>query len=99
MKQIIENINSYKLKSADPLKNQQIAYIPTVNDDQIECMVFSYLIDGKRTLINQSTQACFKLHYLKFKPMLPRKYIVMAEPLSMAQSSESCRTIKMAYGI
>ena len=75
MKQIIENINSYKLKSADPLKNQQIAYIPTVNDDQIECMVFSYLIDGKRTLINQSTQACFKLHYLKFKPMLPRKYI------------------------
>ena len=75
MKQIIENINLHKTKSAGPLKSQQITYIPTVEDDQIECTVPSYLIDGKRTILNQGYQLCFKLNYLKFKSMLPRKAI------------------------
>lgn len=75
MKQIIENINLHKTKSAGPLKSQQITYIPTVEDDQIECTVPSYLIDGKRTLLNQGYELCFKLNYLKFKSMLPRKAI------------------------
>ena len=76
MKQIIENINLHKLKSADILKNQQITYIPTIHDDQIECTVQSYLIDGRRTRINQVNQVCFKLHYLNFRPMLPRKSVL-----------------------
>lgn len=75
MKHVINNINLHKSKSIEPLKNQQITYIPTVANDQIECTVQSYLIDGKRILINQATQACFKLKYLKFKPMHPRKAI------------------------
>lgn len=75
MKQIIETINRYKAKSADHLNNQQIAYIPTVNSDQIECLINSYLIDGKRTIIDQANQVCFKLRYLNFKPMEPRKAI------------------------
>lgn len=76
MKQIIENINLHKLKSADSLKNQQITYIPTVHDDQVECTVQSYLIDGQRHRINQVNQACFRLKYLNFRPMLPRKALI-----------------------
>lgn len=75
MKQVIENINLHKLKSADSLKDQQIAYIPRLNKNQIECMVQSYLIDGKRTIIDQARQVCFKLKYLNFKSMPPRKSI------------------------
>lgn len=75
MKQIIENINRYKLKSADPLRNQQITYIPTIDDDQIEYICSSYLISGKRTIINITNQACFKLRRLKLQPMPARKYI------------------------
>ena len=75
MKHIIDSINSYKARSAGPLKNQQKAYIPTVVDDQIECTVQSYLIDGHRTIMNQTKQICFKLKYLNFKPMPPRKSI------------------------
>ena len=32
---IIKNINAYKAKSADKLKDQQIAYIPTLETDEI----------------------------------------------------------------
>lgn len=73
MKQIINNINLHKLKSADSLKNQQITYIPTVHDEQIECTVQSFLIDGTITRINQLNQICFKLYYLLFRSMAPRK--------------------------
>lgn len=75
MKQVIENINLHKLKSADSLKDQQIAYIPKLNKDQIECTVQSYLIDGKRAIIDQARQVCFKLKYLNFKSMPPRKSV------------------------
>lgn len=70
---IIQNINKYKTKSSKHLINQQTAYIPMLEDDQIECTVQSYLVDGKRTIINQSTQICFRLKYIKFRPMSPRK--------------------------
>lgn len=75
MKQIIDNINVHKRKSSGPLLSQQVTYIPTFEPDQVECSVQSYLIDGKRTLINQSHQLCLKLKYFKFKPMEPRKDI------------------------
>lgn len=75
MKQIIDNINVHKHKSAGPLLSQQVAYIPSIDPDQIECSVQSYLIDGKRTIVNQSNQLCLKLRYLKFKVMEPRKDI------------------------
>ena len=75
MTSIIRSINRYKAKSTKPLVDQQIAYVPMVVDDQIECTVQSYLIDGNRHIINQATQLCFKLRYLNFKYMPPRKFI------------------------
>lgn len=75
MKQIIENINRYKLKSADPLRNQQITYIPTIDDDQVEYSTSNYLISGNRDIIDISCQACLKLRRLKLQPMPARKYI------------------------
>ena len=71
---IADNVSIYKTKRPLYLENQQKAYIPMVEDDQIEYLAHSYLIDGKRTLlIKQGDQCCFKLRYLKFKPMSPRK--------------------------
>lgn len=72
MTQIIDAINIHKNKSVTPMNSQQSAYVPRIEVDQIECTVQSYLLNGTRTLLNQATQACFKLNYLKFKSLLPR---------------------------
>lgn len=73
MKSIIESINLHKKKSVVPIVDNQMAYIPTVEDDQIEYMPFYYIIEGKRYLINQGNQCCFRLRYLRKKTMPPRK--------------------------
>lgn len=69
MKNVIENINYYKARSADKLQSQQVAYIPYLEPDQIECTMSTYHMDGKRILVNQTTHLCFRLRYLKFKPI------------------------------
>lgn len=75
VKGLISNINEYKAKNADRLIDQQVAYIPRVEDGQIECSTPSYLLDGIRNIINPKIQVCLKLKYLRFKPMHPRKTI------------------------
>ena len=72
---VIENINRYKQKSTDKLKDQQIAYIPTIDDKQIECMVSSYILDGQRTIINPAKYLCFRLRYLRFMPISGRTHL------------------------
>lgn len=69
---IIENINLHKKKSTIPIVDNQVTYIPKVEDGQIEYMTFSYIIDGQRTKINQSHQCCFRLRYIKAKRIPPR---------------------------
>ena len=72
MNDIIRIINKHKPKSRQPIVDNQITYIPTVEDDQIECMVPRYLVDGRRVVVFQAKQACFKLRYIKFLPVPPR---------------------------
>ena len=72
---VIENINKYKHKSTDKLKDQQVAYIPTIDDKQIECMVSSYILDGQRTIINPAKYLCFRLRYLRFMPISGRTHL------------------------
>ena len=85
--QLIDYVVNQKKKSKEYLIGEQEAYIPIVTDDQIECMLMnnhplvelkdgngkSYTVSGMRSPINQTTQACFKLKYLKHKPMSPHK--------------------------
>lgn len=75
MKALIDNINIHKHKDSTHLVNNQIAYIPRVEEDQIEYMCFSYLENGERRLIDQGYQCCFRLRYLRFQSMPPRKAI------------------------
>lgn len=72
---VIENINKYKQKSTDKLKDQQIAYIPTIDDGQIECMVSSYILDGQRSIINPTKYLCFRLRYLRFMVISGRTHL------------------------
>lgn len=67
MKSIIKNINYYKTRSADRLRDEQSAYIPTLEQDQVECTVNSYIMAGKRYLMNQYETVCIRLRYLRFK--------------------------------
>ena len=73
MNRIIENINVYKHKSVKQIVDNQIAYIPLVEPDQIEYMCFNYLVGSRRVIINQKLQCCFRLRYIKEKFMPPRK--------------------------
>ena len=72
---IIKNINAYKAKSTDKLRDQQIAYIPTIEEDQIECSTSSYILDGQRRIFDQSRYLCIKLRYLKFMPITGRVHL------------------------
>ena len=72
MNDIIRIINKHKPKSQQPIVDNQITYIPTVEDDQIECMVPRYMVDSRRVVVAQHRQACFKLQYIKFLPVPPR---------------------------
>ena len=67
MKSLINNINYYKTRSANRLRDEQSAYIPTLEEDQIECTVNSYIMAGKRYLMNQYETICIRLKYLKLK--------------------------------
>jgi len=73
MKHVIENINDYKSRSADKLYDEQVAYIPRLEPDQIECTVRSYHIDGNRKMIPAATQLCIRLKYIKYRPIPYRR--------------------------
>ena len=64
---IIDNINRFKVKSRPPIVDGQTAYIPFIEDDQIEFMTASYLVNGGRVMINSTNQVCFKLKYLQLE--------------------------------
>ena len=72
---IIDNINRFKVKSRPPIVDGQTAYIPFIEDDQIEFMTASYLVNGGRVMINSTNQVCFKLKYLQLEFLPPRKYM------------------------
>lgn len=74
MQDVINVITKHKPRSVKPITDNQITYIPLIEDDQIECQVPSYLISGKRTLV-YNKQACFKLYFLKQPMMEPRKHM------------------------
>ena len=73
MNNIIQDINLYKARSADKLKSQQTAYIPVVNNDQIECTVQSYIMGNRRYPVNPFDQVCFKLRYIELFPSVKIK--------------------------
>lgn len=75
MNDIINAINSYKYRSNDKLINQQNAYIPTIEENQVECMVQGYIIGDKTVMVDQSRYICIKLSYLKFMPITPRDHM------------------------
>ena len=75
VKGLIENINQYKVKNSDRLIDEQEAYIPRLEDGQVECITTSYLLNGVRNIINQKSEGCIRLKYLRSKPMHPRKTI------------------------
>lgn len=84
---VISNINDLKHRSLDALRDQQIAYAPRYANDIIEHQVFEYLMEGKRTLIDQKYQACFRLRYLLLNYMPPRTYMAfnrMIHPMIQA---------------
>lgn len=74
MTQITDVIRDHVAKGLIPLKDQQIAYIPRLSDDQIEYSIQSYLRNGVRRRINPSNQLCLKLRYLKFMDITPRTF-------------------------
>lgn len=69
MKQITDLISRYRTKSAKYLLDNQIAYIPTINNDQINYLCYNYFVDGKLIrYVAQGPKCCFKLRYLKLRP-------------------------------
>ena len=78
MKSILDTITAHKKKSVKPIVDNQMTYIPTVEPNQVEYMTFDYLEDGMRRIVNQTKQVCFRLRYLKLKPMMPRKALEYA---------------------
>ena len=74
MNKIIDTINGCKKKSTVPIIDNQIAYIPVFEDNQIEYMTFDYYRDGQLSVVHQGYEACFKLRYNRFKFMEPRKF-------------------------
>ena len=75
MNSMIRTINRYKAKSADPIRDQQIAYIPRLQDDQIDYTVSHYIIEGKRFPVNITNQLFIKLRYLKFRSINVQKFL------------------------
>ena len=66
MNHIIETITNYKTKSADPIRDQQVAYIPRLADDMIDYVIPYYILEGRRVIANITNQMFVKLRYLKF---------------------------------
>lgn len=75
MNHIIEAITSYKTKSADPIRDQQVAYIPRLANDMIDYVAPCYYLNGNRVIPNITNQMFVKLKYLKFIPTDPRKLL------------------------
>lgn len=75
MNPIIQTVNRYKAKSADPIRDQQVAYIPRLQDDQIDYTVSHYNIGGKRIPVNITNQLFIKLRYLKFRSISIQKFL------------------------
>lgn len=75
MNQILEVINNCRTRSEGYLVDNQIAFIPRLNKDQIDYLCYSYFIDGKlHRYIPQGPKCCFKLKYLHFKMRNRRAY-------------------------
>lgn len=75
MKSVIETITSYKTKSVGPIRDQQVAYIPRIQFDQIDYITPYYILDGKRIPVNITNQLFIKLKYLKFRSISNRKFL------------------------
>lgn len=84
--EVVKAMTNLKSKNYFHLRNQQITYIPTIEDDQIDYMCQDYLIDGQRHIVKEAFrrdpqdensryafEVCFKLRYLKHRFMDPRK--------------------------
>ncbi len=85
MKQITDLISRYRTKSAKYLLDNQIAYIPTINNDQINYLCYNYFVDGKLIrYVAQGPKCCFKLRYLKLRPRTRKnaKYFTGVHPVS-----------------
>ena len=59
-------ISDYKARSADPIRDQQTAYIAKINDDIIECTMYFYSLQGVDHYIDQSKQILIKMNYMRF---------------------------------
>lgn len=75
MNHIIETITNYKTKSADPIRDQQVAYIPRLVDDMIDYVIPYYILEGRRVIANVTNQMFVKLRYLKFVSMPPSRML------------------------
>lgn len=62
---LINIINSCKTRSPHYLRNQQTAYIPRIEKDQIEYTVNKYTLDDKIYPVDRDA-ICIKLSYLRF---------------------------------
>ena len=56
----------YRPNRVNDITDQQIAYIPRLEEDQVECSMPYYIYEGKKVAINQKKQILFKLRYLHF---------------------------------
>lgn len=78
MNQILNIINDCRTRSEGYLVDNQIAFIPRVNSDQIDYLCYSYFVDGQLyRYIPQGPKCCFKLKYLHFKIRKRRPYKYM----------------------
>ena len=75
MKHLIETVNRYKAKSADPIRDQQVAYIPRIQTDQIDFITSFYILEGKRIPVNITNQLFVKLKYLDYRSISIRKFL------------------------
>ena len=56
----------YRPNRVNDITDQQIAYIPRLEEDQVECSMPYYIYEGKKVAINPKKQIVFKLRYLHF---------------------------------
>lgn len=73
MNRVIDTINLYKTKSADPIRDQQTAYIPRIQNNQIDYTTSFYILDGKRIPVNITNQLFVKLKFLDFRSISIRR--------------------------
>ena len=64
---ITKTIDYYRTRSIQNLKDEQSIAVPTLQPDQIEYQIDTYVMGERRFRIRHYQQICFKLRYLKFK--------------------------------